>query len=153
MFDILPKVLESPFELSASLKLTRYCAPWHRRLASEWHRQQNHKCTSEENRKCTSEANHKCTSECSPSPSIWSGCSKERKGIGISMPNLCSSGNLRSLALLAVPQDGAIHTAAMLSASDSKNCKAPPPERHLQVRRCKCQCHTNVSACGRWQCR
>ena len=50
----------------ACLKLTRYCAPWHRRLASEWHWQQNHKCTSEENRKCTSEANHKCTSECSP---------------------------------------------------------------------------------------
>ena len=48
-------------------KLTRYCAPWHRRRASEWHWQQNHKCTSEENRKCTSEANHKCTSECSPS--------------------------------------------------------------------------------------
>ena len=52
--------------LLSCLKLTRYCAPWHRRLESEWHGQQNHKCTSEENRKCTSEANHKCTSERSP---------------------------------------------------------------------------------------
>ena len=54
--------------LLSCLKLTRYFAPWHRRLESEWHRQQNHKRTSEENRKCTSEANHRCTSECSPPP-------------------------------------------------------------------------------------